>query len=243
MARALISSILLLFSMSAWPIANGQLVSDSDFADYFPWTVALVHKVSGELCGGVIIAPRWVVTAAHCAKQNRYVLLGNADRTKGLRVEVERAVRHPEFDKDTLQYDVGLLLLAEPVDINPASMVSAAESRLLLVPGAPATIVGWGKIGTAKEASRGLAEGPARLDGLIKRGSQYIYDDPYTGPCGFDSGGPMIMVTVDGQRVVTGVASATDGNLCAKGGGIAVYTNLATVRAFIDTQLARFPTE
>jgi secreted trypsin-like serine protease len=53
----------------------------------------------------------------------------------------------------------------------------------------------------------------------------------------------MVMQLSEGRRVLVGVASATDGNLCAKGGGVAIYTNLSTVRDFIDTQIQRFTPE
>jgi secreted trypsin-like serine protease len=53
----------------------------------------------------------------------------------------------------------------------------------------------------------------------------------------------MIMQTLDNRRVLVGVASATDGNLCARGGGVAIYTNLSVVREFIDRKMRQFPAE
>ena len=127
-----------------YAIANGEPVSDAQFVAEYGWAVVIVHKISGGICGGALIAPRWVVTAAHCTGKQKYVLAGHAERGKAQRVEIDRAIRHPEFNKDTLQNDVGLLYLSEPLGIEPSIMASDTEALLLLIPGAAATIAGWG---------------------------------------------------------------------------------------------------
>jgi secreted trypsin-like serine protease len=53
----------------------------------------------------------------------------------------------------------------------------------------------------------------------------------------------MLQKNTAGLYVVTGIASATDGNLCSKGGGVAIYTNVSVVLDFINAQIERFPKE
>ncbi|MDP6436563.1 MAG: serine protease [Gammaproteobacteria bacterium] len=225
---------LTVLAVDAHAIVNGSLVSDQAFEAEYPWAVVIVGKVSGGICGGVLIAPRWVLTAAHCTGTRKYVLAGHAKRAAARRIEVERAIRHPGFSGDSLQNDVGLLYLAEPVDAPVAALPTKREAVVLLLPGMSAGVAGWGKTEISPQPSERLVEGRIELDKLELRGSQINYSYKGGGPCGRDSGSPMLMRTLDGRRLVVGVASGTDGNLCSLGGGGATYTNLAAVRGFIQ---------
>ena len=96
----------------------------------------------------------------------------------------------------------------------------------------PATILGWGKLPGGAEHSDQLVQAPVHLRDLGANGTHLLYRDR-SGPCGGDSGGPLVVEGVGGQAVLVGIASVTDGNLCKKGGGIALYTNIAAVRGFV----------
>ena len=239
--RIKLAALLGLFaSFQAHAIANGQPVSDKQYAADYAWAVTIVHKVSGGICGGAIIAPRWVITAAHCTGKNKYVLVGSADRAEARRVEIERAIRHPGFDKVTLQNDVGLLYLAEAVEIAPATLATFPESQALLRPGASASIAGWGRPGIGEPPARRLIVSQTHLNLLTVLGTRITYDDPETGPCGSDSGGPLLMRTSEDEPVLVAVISATEEKLCARGGGLTVVTYLALAQGFIEQQIARF---
>lgn len=196
-----------------------------------------MHKVTGGVCAGAVIAPRWVVTAAHCAKVNKYVLFGSANLLEAQRVEIKQAFRHPEFDADTLQNDVGLLLLEAPVPVGIAELASFTASRALLHEGAAAAIAGWGKTEKRSPSVERLVQSRTVINGLDIYGTRIRYADPATGPCGNDSGGPFVMRSKDGRNVLVGVISATDGNLCARGGGTAVITYLALAGGFIEHEI------
>ena len=78
----------------------------------------------------------------------------------------------------------------------------------------------------------------AYWESLSRAGSRYAYTYR-TGPCSRDSGNPMLLQTIKGDWLVVGIANATDGNLCATNGGLAVYTSVAPLIEFIRGYTAR----
>jgi len=224
--------LVLFVSPAVHALVNSTPITDEQFEAEYPWVVAVVNQTGG-VCGGVLIAPRWVLSAGHCTSINKYILVASADRKSARRVDVSNSIRYPEFGKKPGQPDVGLMQLAEVVDIPSAILPTEAQARSLLLPGQTAELAGWGRIEAGRDAVDRLRAGTVKLEQLRLQGAQIIYDYKGGGPCGRDSGSPMVMRTPDGRRFVVGVASATDGELCTRGGGLAIYTNLAAVRPFI----------
>lgn len=218
----------------AHALVNAEPVTDERFAAAYPWAVVVVNKISGGICGGVLIAPRWVLTAAHCTSGGRHVLVGSASRQAARQVEIDKAIRHPEYSLDALQNDVGLLLLSETVDGPLAPLATSIEARLLLRPRVAARILGWGKTATSAAPVDRLREAAVYLEELRRTGSRFSFR--YTsGPCARDSGSPLLRQTLDGRWLVVGLASATEGNLCSTGGGRAYYSHLGRAQDFIFT--------
>lgn len=228
---ALLIGALLTASSPALAISGGERVDEERFAAEYPWAVVAVNKLGGGICNGTLIAPEWVLTAAHCSGGERYVLAGHPLRSLATRVEIAKRIVHPLYDNDSGEYDVALLQLDVALDIPPAPLASRVQSDLMLISNTSGVVLGWGRSEFSRKPVDRLREAEALLNNLFRTQSTYAYQGS-VGPCPRDSGSPMLMRTLDGRRMVIGVARAAQG-MCTSDEGAAVYTNVGRVESFI----------
>ena len=125
----------------------------------WPWQAYLLYQGSFT-CGGTLIHPQWVLSAAHCFygaedPAEWEIVLGEHDDTveEGWeqRVRVEAVFVNPHYDDDLTDYDFTLVKLAAPVEFNthvaPACFPSASDDLTTTFPAEQVCVVtGWGSI-------------------------------------------------------------------------------------------------
>jgi len=141
----------------------------------WPWVVALGYKKNqGEtqyLCGGALIGPSHLITAAHCVRSDlKTVLLGehilgnDTDRAHPQEIEVGESTRHPAYSGRTYSNDIAVIKLSRPALFNshvqPLCLPSLAPSLLNTTSeGNAMFIAGWGAVRFNGPTSKTLLQG------------------------------------------------------------------------------------
>ena len=219
-------------------------------AGAWPWMVS-IQDPSIHDCGASLIAPNWVLTAAHCTDgtvpRNLRAVVGRHDLTmnQGEVIEISEIHVHPDFDDATLDADVSLVKL-----VSPASEQSIAYARpedaALFAPGESATITGWGDLAeiggspdrlhevTIPIVSNDVANQPQSYAGEVTD-NMMAAGLPQGGrdSCQGDSGGPMMVSDGHGGFIQAGIVSWGDG--CARPNKYGIYTRIANFAGWIDS--------
>jgi trypsin len=213
-------------------------------ADSHPFQAGLLHKrlssnAAAWYCGGTLVSPYHVVTAAHCSdfvdSRSVQVLVGTKSLARGgggTRINVSRILVNEGWDPATNNNDVAVWELAKPVMGIPFATIASIEPT---TPGVPLRSTGWGVL------QEGSSSAPTTLkqvdlpfvptvDGacdLVEDVTPQMLCAGEAGKdtCQGDSGGPLTIDRGSGYTELVGIVSWGYG--CGEPGYPGVYTNVA----------------
>ena len=207
----------------------------------WPWQVAIVSAGSGsaynrQFCGGSLLTPKIVVTAAHCvygedsrrfvSPSSIHVVTGRTklSSTTGQEIRVAKidvltnSSGQVLYNPNTSSYDAELLELSTPSTATPVKLAGANE-RDLWTGGRTAYVTGWG---STVPASGGYPDAlrvaqvrmvsdsqcPSYLGSLFKAATMVCAGAPPSrDTCDGDSGGPLVVPMAGGGYRLVGDTS------------------------------------
>ncbi|XP_020319399.1 transmembrane protease serine 13b [Oncorhynchus kisutch] len=225
----------------------------------WPWQVSL-HFQRSHTCGGTLIAPDFVVTAAHCfpRKVSSYLVPNNWHVYVGMVSQmvlprpymVEKIIVHESYDDKTNNYDITLLKLTQRVDYsNNIQPVCLPAYDKIFSPGTRCWTSGFGT------TEAGAAHGSTNLMGVsvdIIDSSVCNSNTVYNGKvsqnmfcagdmeggkdsCQGDSGGPLVCKDSDQLWYLAGVTSW--GESCGKRNRPGVYSRVSRLLPWIYSKM------
>ncbi|KAM5207752.1 kallikrein-15 [Hipposideros larvatus] len=137
---------------------NGEMLEGEECVPHSqPWQVALFERGRFN-CGASLIAPHWVLSAAHCQTRNMRVRLGEhnlrkRDGSEQLRT-VSRVIPHPRYEGRSHRHDVMLVRLTRPARLSPQVRPVALPMRCPQ-PGEVCVVSGWGLVSNGEPETTG----------------------------------------------------------------------------------------
>lgn len=236
-------------------IAGGETAKPGQFS----WQAALIYAAFNDesrvqFCGGTLVSPTVIVSAAHCFKDKDGemsaaevdVVVGTvnyADAAQGERIRLKEIHLHPQYDVATYRHDVAVLVLARAAKSGRSiPLYGAAQEPFPLPVGDMLFVSGWGVTSNGsmtKElqwapvptASRDSCNATEAYNGAVKDDMICAgFPAGKVDSCEGDSGGPAVFAGTNAaprDPVLYGVVSWGARGMCAKANKLGVYSAIA----------------
>ena len=184
MRRLLVLVLTALLASTGTAAADVQVVGGERASiEANPWAVYLTDDRGAQFCGGTVVAPTKVLTAAHCAlgrsPSDLRVVAGREDkqdRDSGVSVMPVDVWIHKQYVAADEGEDIAVLTLKTALPYTPLPIAEPSD-RALYQPGTQLRALGWGRTSENGKTSRYLLQAtvPVLPVGLLR-------SEPASGP-------------------------------------------------------------
>jgi hypothetical protein len=190
------------------PIVNGTSSGDDSVVALRARQI-ICGLPTAPLCTATVIAPRVLITAAHCFNSHsaaavEVVVGADIDAPDDV-LYVEDVRIHPDYDRATLDNDLAMVRLAASVELSPVLLLETMDQSFV---GRPARMVGYGVSVAGDLVSAGVRRSGDGEISVVGAPRFRVIPSPAMS-CEGDSGGPVLIDEGGGDRLA-GVTSWGD---------------------------------